>query len=58
MRKTVKLGLAAALLTISSNAMALPPQVPDSYYDRTWGFVYVMLGLHRPCTAAGGICRL
>lgn len=57
MRKTIKLALAASLLAMSANALAMPQQVPDRYYDHTWDWVYAMLGIHRPCTAAGGICR-
>jgi len=57
MRKSIKLALAATLLTMSANAMAMPPTVPDGYYDQMWNWVYVMLGNKRPCTSAGGICK-
>jgi len=56
MTKSIKLGLALSLLMMSANVAAMPPQVPDRYYDHTWNWVYVMLGIHRPCTSAGGIC--
>lgn len=48
MKKAIKLTLAASLLTISTNASAMPEAVPGSWYVRmiqTWTTV----ASHRTC---------
>lgn len=47
--KTIKLACAIAALSLSASASAMPPQVPDRYYDHYFGFLYYVLTGHRPC---------
>jgi hypothetical protein len=57
MKRTIKLVLAASLLTISANAAAMPSKTPDRYYEQQWSWVFTILGLHRPCVGpANAVC--
>ena len=47
--KKIKLTIAVMALAFSGSANAMPEQVPDRYYNQMWGWVFVTLGLHRPC---------
>jgi hypothetical protein len=47
--KSIKFTLAAVALAISSGANAMPETVPEGYYDKMLGQVYVVLGIRRPC---------
>lgn len=47
--KKIKLAIAVTALSFSANAAAMPPQVPDTYYEMMWGWVYNVLSAHRPC---------
>jgi len=47
--KTLKLVIAAAALSLSANAAAMPPQTPDRYYEQMWNWVHVIMSTHRPC---------
>jgi len=47
--KTIKYACAVAALFASASAAAMPPQVPDRYYDHYWDFLYYVISGHRPC---------
>jgi hypothetical protein len=55
--KVVRLLSAAFILSLSASASALPPQVPDRYYDHFWGFLFGVISSHRPCGHQGGWCN-
>lgn len=47
--KTIKFAVALAALSLATGASAMPPQVPDRYYDHYFGFLYYIITAHRPC---------
>lgn len=47
--KKIKLAIAVTALSLSANAAAMPPQVPDNYYAAMWGWVFGILTENRPC---------
>lgn len=48
MKKAIKLALAVSLLTISTNASAMPEATPDSWYVRMIQ-VWTSVATHRTC---------
>jgi hypothetical protein len=53
--KRIKLAIAIVGLSMSTNAYAMPDQIPDRWYDQMWSVFSIKVGL-KPCGPQGSWC--